>query len=76
MAGYCDVICRQVLLFVCSMSHIPPYLFLSREDDADFGDIGKHDFRSVLLQPMLSNADRFCACEPVSLTCAELTNLQ
>ena len=36
---------------------IPPYLLLSREDDNDFGDIGKKKyFRSVLLQPMLSNA--------------------
>ena len=26
-----------------------PYLFLSREDDDDVTDIGKHDFRSVLL---------------------------
>ena len=34
--------------------HIPSYLFLSRKDD---DDIGKHDFRSVLLHPMLSNAN-------------------
>ena len=34
--------------------HILPYLFLSLEDDYD---IGKHDFRSVLLQPMLSYAN-------------------
>ena len=39
-------------------SHIPPYLFLSREDDDDVRDIGKHDFRSVLLHLMLSNANR------------------
>ena len=35
--------------------HIPPYLILSRDDDDDVRDIGKHDFRSVLLHPMLSN---------------------
>ena len=40
------------------MNHIPPYLFLSREDDDDVRDIGKHDFRSVLIHPMLSNANR------------------
>ena len=28
--------------------HIPPYLFLWREDDDDVRDFGKHDFRSVL----------------------------
>ena len=27
------------------------------EDDDDVRDIGKHDFRSDLLRPMLSNAD-------------------
>ena len=32
-------------------------LFLSREDDYDVRDIGKHNFRSVLLDPLLSNAD-------------------
>ena len=32
---YYDAIYRRVLLFVCSMNHIPPYLFLSREDDDD-----------------------------------------
>ena len=31
--------------------NIPPYLFLSREDDDDVRDIRKHDFRSVLLHP-------------------------
>ena len=40
------------------MNHIPPYLFLSREDEDDVRDIGKHDFRLVLLYPMLSNANR------------------
>ena len=37
--------------FVCSMNHIPPYLFLSRHDDDNVGDIGEHDFRSILLHP-------------------------
>ena len=40
------------------MNHIPPYLFLSREDDDVVTDIGKHDFRSVLLHPMFHNATR------------------
>ena len=40
------------------MNHIPPYLFLSRDDDDDVRDIGKQDFRSVLLQPMLCNVSR------------------
>ena len=53
---YCDAIYRRVLLFVCSMNHVPPYLFLSREDDDDLRDIKKHYFRSVLLHLMLSNA--------------------
>ena len=39
------------------MSHIPPYLYLSREDGHDVIDIGKHDFRSVLLHSMLPNAN-------------------
>ena len=39
--------------------HIPPYLFLSREDDDDVRDIGKRYFRSVLLHHMLSNANQF-----------------
>ena len=58
LSAICDAIYRRVLLFVCSMNHIPPYLFLSREDDDDVRDIGKHDFRSVALHPMLSNANR------------------
>ena len=37
--------------------HSPPYLFLSRKYDDGVRDIGKHDFRSVLLHPMLSNAN-------------------
>ena len=37
--------------------HIPPYLFLSWEDDHDVRDVGKHDFRSVLLHPMLSSSN-------------------
>ena len=28
------------------MNHIRPYLFLSRENEDDIRDIGKHDFRS------------------------------
>ena len=40
------------------MNHIPPYLFLSREDGDDVGDIGKHDFESVVPHPWLSNAKR------------------
>ena len=43
---------------------IPPYLFLSREDDDDdVRAIGKHDFRSVLCHSLLSNANRFDAYE-------------
>ena len=38
------------------MNHIPPYLFRSREDDDDVRGIGKHDFRSVELHPLLSHA--------------------
>ena len=38
--------------------HIPPYLYLLRDDDNDVRDIGKHDFRSVLLHPMLADANR------------------
>ena len=45
---YCDAIYRRVHLFVCNMKHIPPYLFLSRET-------------SVLLHPMLSNANLHAA---------------
>ena len=37
--------------------YLPPYLFLPREDDDEVTDIGKHDFGSVLLHPMLSNAN-------------------
>ena len=54
---YCNAPYRQVLLFVCLMNHIPPYLFRSREDDDDVRYIGKHDFRSVELHPLLSNAN-------------------
>ena len=35
--------------------HIAPYLFLSREDDDDVRDIGKHDFPSVLPYPTSFN---------------------
>jgi len=38
--------------------HITPYLFLLRDDDNEVREIGKHDFRSVLLHPMLANANR------------------
>ena len=37
-------------------SHIPPYVFMSPEDEDDVRDIGKHDFPSVPLHPMLTNA--------------------
>ena len=40
------------------INHNPSYLFLSREDEDDVRDIGKHDFPSAPLQPMLSNANR------------------
>ena len=40
------------------MNHIPPYSFLSREDDDDVRNIGKHDFCSVLRHPMCPNANR------------------
>jgi len=49
------------------MNHIPPYLFLSRADDDDIRELGKHDFCSVLVHPMLSNANHF-----TSLFCREL----
>ena len=38
--------------------NMPPYLFLSREDDDGVRGMGKHGFRSVPLHPMLSNANR------------------
>ena len=41
--------------FVCSMNHIPSYLFLSRQDDDNVGDIGEHDFRSAVLDPILGS---------------------
>ena len=34
------------------------FISQSREDDDDVRHIGKHDFRSVLLHAMLSNANR------------------
>ena len=46
------------------MNHIPPCLFMSREDDDDVRDFGKHDFGSVLLQPMLSNVNILRAGQP------------
>ena len=54
----CDLSSSTSPVYSMSMSHILPYVFLSREDDDDVRDIGKHDFRSVLLHPMLSNANR------------------
>jgi len=35
--------------------HILPYLFLSREDDNEVEHIGRHDFSSVFLHPMLGS---------------------
>ena len=46
--------------------HIAPYIFLSREDDDDFRDIGKHDFRSVLPHPIL------CDANPFNFGCSDL----
>ena len=44
--------------------HIPPYLFLPREDDDDdVRDIGKPDFRSFQLHSLLSKANSFDAYE-------------
>ena len=43
---YCDAFYRRVLLIICSMNHILSHLSLSRVDDDDVRDIGKHDFRS------------------------------
>lgn len=43
-----------VLLFVCGMNPIPPYLFMSRVHDDDLRD---NDFSSVLLHPMLYDAN-------------------
>ena len=55
---------EQSLKKLIDRCHIPPYLFLSREDDVDdVRDIGKHDFRSVLCHSLLSNANRFDAYE-------------
>ena len=54
----CSLCFKMRFIFVCCMNHIPPpYLVLSREDHDDVRDLGKHDFRSVLLQPMLSSAN-------------------
>ena len=54
---YCGAIYRRAILFARSMNHIPPCLFLSRADDDDVRNNGKCDFRSVLIHPMLSNAN-------------------
>ena len=58
LSADCDPIYRRVLLFVCGANHIPLYLLLSLQDDDDVRDIGKRDFRPVILRPMLSNAKR------------------
>ena len=50
-----------------SMNHIPSYLFQSRADDDDIRELGKRDFCSLLVHPMLSNANHF-----TSLFCREL----
>ena len=54
---YCDAIYRRAILFARSMNHIPSYLYLSRADDDDVRNNGKCDCRSVLIHPMLSNAN-------------------
>ena len=41
------------------MNHILPYVFLPRADEDDVRDIGKHDFCSVVLHSLLSNAHQF-----------------
>lgn len=51
---FCRAIYRRVLLFFCVMNHIPPYLFMSRVHD---DDVRNNDFSSVLLYPMLSDAN-------------------
>ena len=58
---------RVSLEMVDRPSHIPPYVFMSPEDEDDIRDIGKHDFPSVPLRPMLRTvptivtAHTFCA---------------
>ena len=47
-------------------SHIPPYVFMSPEDEDDVRNVGKHDFPSVPLHPLLSNA------HPFELGCSDL----
>ena len=47
-------------------SHIPPYVFMSPEDEDDVRKIGKHDFLSVPVHPLLSNAN------PFELGCSDL----
>ena len=44
-------------LYLQHDSYSSIYLCLSRNDDDDVRDVGKHDFRSVLLHPMSSNAN-------------------
>ena len=57
-------IAERASLKLIDRLHIPPYLFLSREDEDDVRDIGKHDFRSVLLLYLLLTVLRaFAATE-------------
>ena len=56
---YCDAIYRRVLRFVSSMNHIPPYLHLSRTDDDDVRDIGKHEFRQPRSQGPFSTFSKW-----------------
>ena len=46
-----------VLLFICSINHIPAYLFLSWDDNDDVRNIGKHDF-FFLLHPIWSRYNK------------------
>ena len=62
----CDLSSSTSPVYSMSMSHILPYVFPSRDDDDDVRDIGKHDFRSVLLHPMLSNANRQVTANQIS----------
>ena len=62
--------------------HILPYLFLSREDDDDVRDIGKHDFRSVRLHPMLFNTNFlslprcFAFCSRTIFNAAKISSIE
>jgi len=54
---YCDAIYRGVLVFVWSINPFSTTLISLTEDDDDVRDIGKHDLRSVLIHPILPNAN-------------------